>query len=270
MNATVEGKPDIDPTQEKERRTHPAESVAKALRLLDCFVGAGPEVGLSDLARQARLSKSTTFRLLGQLVESGYVDRIGNRYGLSLRAFELGSHYMHDGGRGLRSAAAPHLASLFQYDFLIVNLAMLNGTDVIYLDKIQGPRAPFAPSEVGGRVPAAVTALGKAILAFSPRPTVEAALAHNAECSRRPVAPGLFLRELSRVRGGQVAYEREESAPGITCVASPIMVGRRPIGSVSVSGPVGRFRPERMAAAVHQAAGRTSAEHQRLLYADRL
>ncbi len=240
-------------------------SVGKALQMLDVFLGAAEPLSLSEIARRVGLPKSTAFRLLGQLTGSGYVVRDGNKYSLSLHLFELGNHFARDGVTGLRQVAAPYLGGLFQHVGFVVNLAVLDGGEILYVDKIHGPRAPRTPSGVGGRMPALTTALGKSILAFSADDVVGAALAGLAArlTPYTVTAPGLLRNQLGRVREQGVAYDREESALGLTCVGAPVLIGGRPRAAISVSGPTGRFAPESVAPLVLRTANLIAAEFKR-------
>lgn len=233
-------------------------SVRKSLQLLDACANSTEAATLSDLARRVELPKSTTFRLLGQLVSSGFVTRVGNGYRLSLHTFELGNHALQQNTSSLREVAAPYLGSLFQNASFIVNLAVLDGRDVMWIDKIQGLRAPRSPSVVGGRMTAVTTALGKAILAFSPRDVVRAVVdgRHTVRTARSVLAPGLLLHQFNAARHTGVAYDHEESALGLTCVAAPILAGGMAVAAISISGPTGRYQPEAVAPLVLRTADR--------------
>lgn len=252
------GEPAVPVRRSADSSRSESVSVRKSLQLLDAFAdGSGP-ANLSELARRVMLPKSTTFRLLGQLVESGFVTRIGNTYQLSMHAFELGSQALEQQTAGLREVAAPYLGSLFQNAAFIVNLAVLDGADIVWIDKIQGLRAPRAPSRVGGRMPAAVSALGKTMLAFSSREVVRSAIGENQviRTARAALAPGLLVNQLNTTRRTRIAFDHEDSALGLTCVAAPILRGDRPVAAISISGPTGRYQPENLAPLVLRTADR--------------
>lgn len=259
------GQADTEPASDIGLPAGPAMSVSKALQMLDVFLGAAEPLSLSDIGRRVGLPKSTAFRLLGQLTGSGYVVRKGNKYALSLHLFELGNHVARGGVTGLRQVAAPYLGGLFQHTGFVVNLAVLDGGEVVYVDKIHGPRAPRTPSGVGGRMPALTTALGKSVLAFSPDDVVDAAFATRAAplTPYTVVAPGLLRNQFGRVREQGVAYDREESALGLTCVGAPVLIDGQPIAAISVSGPTGRFAPESVAPLVLRTANLIAAEFKR-------
>lgn len=234
--------------------------VAKSLQLLDAFLTIGPAAGVTELARAAQLPKSTVFRLLGQLRSGGYVAHFGNDYQLDMRLFELGSRVEMCRPDGLRALAAPFLADLFRETSCAVHLALLDGTDVLYIDKVHGHGGPRVPTAVGCRMSAACTALGKAMLPFGHEETTEKILA--AGLPRRTAystsAPGLFIGELTRIRETGIAFDREESALGVACVAAPIRYRGTGIAAVSVSGPTSCLDHGRLRAWVRDAAAQIS------------
>jgi IclR family transcriptional regulator, KDG regulon repressor len=220
---------DIEAAADGEREVVP--SVTKALQLLDAFRTHGPTLGVSQVSRLAGVPKSTAFRLLSHLDQSGFVEREGRGYCLGRRLFELGNSVPLCRPEGLRETAAPHLSRLFMATAgkTAVHLAVLEGTDVVYLEKIAGPQTMSVPTRVGGRMNAACSGLGKSILAFSDRETIGSVLADGL-VRRTPYStadPARFLQHLRRVRDEGVAYDREEVTVGLVCVAAPILVDGR-------------------------------------------
>lgn len=236
-------------------------SVGKALQLLDAFATIGPVAGVSELARAAGLPKSTAFRLLNHLQLAGYVEHSGTDYCLKLRVFELGSKVGVCRPDGLRALAAPFVAELFRETSHAAHLAVLDGPEVLYIEKIHGHNAPRVPTTVGGRMPASCTALGKAMLPFGHDEATQQIL--SAGLPRRTrhsaAAPGLFISQLRRIRDSGVAYDREEAALGVTCVAAPIKFRGTAVAAVSVSGPTSRLDPQKTASRVLRAAAHISA-----------
>ncbi|MBM9460343.1 IclR family transcriptional regulator [Nocardioides sp. zg-536] len=236
----------------------PAILVARALQVLDAFMGEERAMSLSDLARRVALPKSTAFRIVNQLTESGYLVRLGRSYQLSSHLFRLGNSVVVPHQVPLREVAAPHLAGLFQHTGFGVNLAVLDGPgEVLYLDTIRGVRIPTAPFGVGATMPAMITALGKVILAHQDDDTVGAALA--AGWPRRTpytvMGRGLMADQLRKARQTGVAFDRQEAVVGLSCVAAAVLdADGRAIGAVSACGPVGRFKPEAAAPATLRAA----------------
>ncbi|MEY2430564.1 MAG: hypothetical protein QOC92_289 [Acidimicrobiaceae bacterium] len=230
-------------------------SVGKALAILD-ELGTAKSLGVSALARRTELPKSTVFRLLARLEERGYVERLGKEYCLGRRLFELGNQIAACRPSGLRDIALPYLTELYERTHYIVHLAILDGVEVLYLEKLFGRDPTRAPSHVGRRVPAACCGLGKAMLAFSDQALVTEVLGEGLK-RHTPytiAVEQLFLEELARIRDAGVAFDREEVAVGLTCVAAPILIDGRAVAAVSVSGPTARFDPETMVNPVRRAA----------------
>ena len=230
--------------------------VSKSLQLLNAFGGVGEECGVRELARRAELPKSTAHRLLAQLTQSEWVVRVGNKYRLSLQVYELGNRTLEPTVPGIRETAGPYLGDLFLRFRHTAHLAVLNGTDVLYLDKLEGRGSLRVPTRVGGQFPAAATAVGKAMLSFSSQQVLDQVLARGfPRITRHTITgAGVFLAQLRKVREERVAYDLEESALGITCVAAPILVEGKPAAALSVSGPSSRMDLKAAAPVVAKAA----------------
>ena len=215
-------------------------SVGKALAVLDAFRGEGTLLGVSQVGERANLPKSTAHRLLNLLVEHGYVERADDRYRLSRAIFELGNMIFDCSPRSMRTTAMPFMTELYESTHATVHLAVLEDLDVLYVEKIYGHHGVRLPSRVGGRVPALCTALGKAILAFSPTAKAEAAL--NAPIprltARTIVNQGVLRAILEHARETGVADDNEGSTLGARCLAAPVRAKDGIVlGAVSLSFP---------------------------------
>lgn len=215
-------------------------SVGKALAVLDAFRGEGRVLGVSQVAERAGLPRSTAHRLLNLLVEHGYVERTDARYRLSRAIFELGNMVSDCRPRSLRTIAMPFMTELYESTHATVHLAVLDGHDVLCVEKIYGHHGVSLPSRVGGRVPALCTALGKAILGCSDPGTIEAALSVPIpRLTKRTIVNPAVLRDiLARVGQTHVAQDSEGSVLGACCLAAPVLARDSTIlGAVSVSFP---------------------------------
>lgn len=214
-------------------------SVGKALELLAAFRGTVPELGVSELARRASMPKSTAFRLLGDLERAGFVARSGAKYRLGLSLFELGSRVGFCRPNGLRDVAIHDLSELHVHTGLTAHLAILEGTDVVYVEKVHDGGPTRVVTVPGARMPASCTGLGKAMLAFSDGATIRAVVeAGLPRRTRNPITePGRFVRELRRIRDTGVAYDHEEGTLGMSCVAAPVLADGRVVAAISATGP---------------------------------
>ena len=237
-------------------------SVGKAFDLLDAFQSEGvAELPLGTLAAHADLPKATAHGLASALVEERALERTPNGYRLGLRLFELGERVRVK--RDLREAALPFLQDLYEATHHTVHLAVLEGTEVIYLERIRGHRAIPTPSSLGGRLPAHCTGVGKALLAgcadarerLGPWPL-------RARTPYTITAPTVLQREFDRIRRTGVAVDREEVSVGLACVAAGIFVDGQTVAALSVSGPLAQINVNGLTVAVRAAAngvGRTLA-----------
>ncbi len=223
--------------------------------VLEAFGEHDEGLGVSELARRANLPKSTVSRIAADLVGQRFLDRDGDMLYLGVRLFELGQTVEQP--RSLRRFALPVMTDLRDATGQTVHLAVLEGTDVVFIAILRGEPTASPLARVGGRIPAHATALGKAILAFSP-PEVVSRIAGGGLVQRTPHTisePSALLNELAAIRQSGVATEREECAIDRSCLASPILgLGGAPIAAVSVAGSVEAIMPARIAPAVRAAA----------------
>lgn len=151
----------------------------------------------------------------------------------------------------------PFLQDLYERTRETVHLGVREGHDVVYVAKIGGHRQANAPARTGGRLPLHCAAIGKALLAHAD-PEVQREVLAAPMARRTPhtvVAPGILRRQLSTVVKNGVAFEHEESALGIACVAAPVFgETAEPLAAISVTGPTSRFRPETQATTVRATA----------------
>jgi IclR family transcriptional regulator, acetate operon repressor len=236
--------------------TRPVNSVlGRTMALLTAFRSGEEELTLAELARRAGIPKPTAHRLLAELATWNVVERTPGGHRLGMRLFELGQ--LAPRQRGLREAAAPFLADLFEATHETVHLAVPDGVDVVYVQKLPGRHGPRIDSRIGGRMPAYCTGVGKALLAFGPPERLAEVLAAGLvrRTPRTVVAPGLLRQELDRVRACGVAEEHEESTVGIACTAALVMdASGRAVAAISITGWANRMDTARLAPAVRTAA----------------
>jgi IclR family acetate operon transcriptional repressor len=229
--------------------------VGRAFTLLTAFRSGEGELSLAELCRRTGIAKPTAHRLLGELAGWGVVERTERGVRLGLRLFELGQLVPQQ--RDLLEVAAPFLADLFEATHETVHLAVPDGTDVVYVQKLAASGSPDIPSRLGGRMPAYCTGVGKALLAFGPPDRLAATLAAGLprRTPRTVVAPGLLCSELGTIRHSGIAEEHEESAPGIACVAAPVLgPDGLAVAALSITGWANRLNIPRLAPAVRTAA----------------
>lgn len=229
--------------------------LGKAVMVLTSFTVDDTCLGFAEIQRRTGLPKATVHRVLGSLVGAALLERRSDGYRLSGLMFELGMRAPYE--RALLEAATPFLEDLYERTHETVHLGFRQGGEVVYIAKVGGHRQVASPSRVGGRMPLHATALGKALLAHAPaqdRTNILSA-SLNRVTPRTVTASGLLEDQLARVVAHGVAFEFEESAAGVACVAAPVLDShRRALAAISVTGPIHRFDPRRHSAPVLSAA----------------
>ncbi|GAA4594920.1 IclR family transcriptional regulator [Planotetraspora phitsanulokensis] len=247
-----------EPEPTPARPELPLSMVERMTLIMDAFAGRSTRLTLEDVARSTHLPRSTAHRILDQLVRLDWLDHTSFGYSLGRRALGLGGR---NGSHGeVREAAAPLLHDLQIKTGMVVHLAVLDGSDVFYLDKVGGRFALSVPSRVGGRAPAHSTALGKAILAWLEPEQVEALVGRSiSRLTSRTIGDiGTLHQELNRIRQRRgLAFERGECFPNIACVAAAIRGPEGPVASISLVGDA-RMPLEKVAPLVADAARQAS------------
>lgn len=219
------------------RRELPPSMVERVTLIMDVFEGRAARLSLEEVARSTQLPRSTAHRILDQLVRLRWLEHTALGYGLGRRALGLGGG---DGAHSrIREAAAARLHQLQITTGLVVHLAVLDGAEVHYLDKVGGRFAASVPSRVGGRAPAHSTALGKAMLAWLEPEDVESRAAGlMGRLTQRTISDlGTLHQELNRIRQRHgLAFERGECFPDIACVATAVRGPEGPVAAISLVG----------------------------------
>lgn len=210
---------------------------------------------MNELARRTAIPKATVSRLVKEMETEGLLERSAGKVELGLRLFELGERASRR--RSVREVALPFMADLREATQQTIHLAILDRTDVVYVEILRGRNTPRFPSAVGRRLPAHATGVGKALLAESSEEVVDAVIgAGLARVGPRTItSPGALRRHLKWISSSGLAYEHEESAVGVACVASAIQVtDDPPVAAISASGWIGKVDIRRVGPAVRTTA----------------
>jgi DNA-binding IclR family transcriptional regulator len=220
----------------------PVEALDRGLRVVEALAQAGPEgLPLTGLAALLGVNKSTVYRALTALRLRDFVlqDQVTGVYRLGPRPLHLADVYLSQ--ENLPHLLAPALRSLSAEVDELVHLGVLNLPRVTYIAKVEPARAIRVWSTVGGRSPAATSALGRSLLACLD-PVGEESLTVPG----RSVDLTRTMAAVDRARGLGFADEHEENEPGVTCVAMPLMRGDSPVAAVSVTAPAQRMSATRV------------------------
>lgn len=204
-----------------------SSSLRRALSLLDVVAeNQGHTLGLTlaELTLRTGLHKSTLLRLAAPLMEENLLERDheSGRFRLGPGCLRLGQSYLRN--IDLRSAANSGLRALMRTTQSTCHLVVLSGHDVVYLDKVEDEATVRMASRVGATMPAFCTAVGKAMLAYSPAETVDGVLAGELYplTDRTVTDPDLLRQEFAAIRRRGYAIDDRENEPEVRCVAAPI------------------------------------------------
>jgi IclR family transcriptional regulator, pca regulon regulatory protein len=216
-------------------------SLAKGFRVLEVFDAGEPELTLSQIAARAELDPGTTFRLVKTLVMLGYLQPAdGKKYRLSLKVLDLGFNAF--GRMDLHSIARPILRSLVGPVNEAASVAVMDGPELVYVERIQLPLGRLGINQrIGARVPAYCTAVGHAILAYLPieeRLQVLNARERKKLTPNTPVSISEIESRLQRVREVGYAVSDQDTVIGVRVIAAPIFdADDRPWAAISAAAP---------------------------------
>jgi IclR family KDG regulon transcriptional repressor len=221
-----------------------AKTVLKGFAVLETLAQSESPRSVTELARDLRFTKSNVHRLLRTLVTSGYVRYIPEvrRYETSLKLWELGTLLVSR--LDLKVVAAPRLQELAARTHETVHLSIFDGTDAVYIDKIEGVHPVRAYSRVGGRAPAYCVATGKVLLAHQLPEVIAKVAAHlERHTPHTTTKPEVLYDELRRIRRDGYAINRGQWREGVGGAAAPIRDGSGAVvAAVGISGPTDRLR----------------------------
>jgi IclR family pca regulon transcriptional regulator len=206
-----------------------SQSLERGLAILSAFKPSTPELGITDLARTLGLSRSTSHRYVATLARLGYLNQ-----NLSTRKYRLGPRVLDLGlaavnSMELRQVSAPHLQALADETGHTVNMAILDGSDIVYIERCRtsqpGQREIDLNLHVGSRLPAYCTSMGKVLLAHLPPERLTEVLDEIEFVDRGPntiTTRAELAAELQRVRSRDIAVNNEELAYGLRSIAVPV------------------------------------------------
>jgi DNA-binding IclR family transcriptional regulator len=231
-------KPHLKRPLPSEERNYGIQSVSRALAILELFDERRPYLSTTEIAELTGLNRATAYRFCQTLLDLGYLEEVTPRRfrpglkAVSLARAALSSHELPD-------LALPYLRELRERTGETVNMALLDGADIVYVSRLLSDQLLALRLFVGSRLPVYASSLGRAILAFLPDEEVERLLQghkltpfteHTITDRRR------LLAELRRIRNSGYAINDQEFVIGIRGIAAPVFgVGGRPIAAVNIS-----------------------------------
>lgn len=219
-------------------------SLDRGLAILEMFTPEHPVLGVNEIATQLGLSPASAHRYITTLVALGYLEQEPSRkYRLALRVTDLGMGTLN--GTSLREHANPHMRALVQRANFTCSLAVLDGTDIVIVERLRavhrrGYQKSALNINVESRLPAAVTAMGKLLLAHLPRWELYQRL---TEITLKSYGPHTITRkatlriEFAAIRDLGIATNDEELERGFYAIAAAVRDQRDVIAAVNLLAP---------------------------------
>jgi IclR family transcriptional regulator, KDG regulon repressor len=232
------------------QRENVVKSISRALDIIALVGMKKGGLGVTEIANQIDINKSSVFRTLSTLVQYGYIeqDRETGKYKLGYKFLDVSSKLLES--IDLRTEAKPFLQELEQKTNEVIHLVVFDQGEVVYIEKLEGTETLRTHSKVGKRAPMHCTSVGKAILAYLPEHDVLAILDRKGmpyHTDLTITSREALLQELKEIRLRGYALDLEENEYGITCIATPVFdhLGKV-VAAVSISGPTTRMTKNRL------------------------
>jgi IclR family pca regulon transcriptional regulator len=230
-----------------------SQSLERGLAILGCFTPKRPVLGIADIADDLGMSRSTTHRYVITLVALGYLEQGASRkYRLGLRVTDLGMSALNS--TGLREHAHPYLEELRQRTSYTTSLGVLDGTDVLYVDRVRSFRRSQSKIDLelhtGSRLPAHASSIGKLLLAYLPDAEQRDLIGEMKLTKRGPntiTSKKALREELDEIRSAGFAVGDQELAAELYAIAAPVRnEAREVVAAVNLSAPAGMISLEEL------------------------
>ncbi|WP_392967855.1 IclR family transcriptional regulator [Streptomyces sp. LN245] len=226
-------------------------AVTRALDILELFLDGDGTLSAPDIVRKLQLPRTTVHELVTTLAARSYIVQVPGqpgRYRLGVRPYQLGSRYAEQ--LDLAAEGQQVARSVAETCDETVHVAILEGTDVIYIAKVDSTHAVRMVSAAGRRLPAHCTSVGKMLLASLSEPELTSRVPDDADLvAMTPnsiTEPGALREALAEIRSRGIAVESRESTPDVSCVSAPVRDrAGQVVAALSISVPMIRWSDER-------------------------
>ena len=240
------------------------ETLLRGLNILSLYTREMPALTLTEITRATKLNKTTVYRILSTLENAGYLlrDADTKRYRPGLKVLQLG--FASISSLEVRQVARRYLKTLSQQVGETVSLSVLDGTDIIYVDRVRNQRIVGVVLGLGSRLPAHCASMGKAMLAHLPPPELSQYLDQVTlqPCTAKSLVDRQALEaELALVRSQGYATNDEELEMGLRAVAAPIWDNsNHAVAAVNITGSTSSISQERLVGDLAEAVRHTAAQ----------
>ncbi|MBD7937881.1 MULTISPECIES: IclR family transcriptional regulator [Cytobacillus] len=231
-------------------RDNMVKSVSRALDIIDMISLRKHGMGVTEIANEMDINKSSVHRILSTLVKYGYIEQVkdSGKYKVGYKILNISTRLLDS--IDIRSEAKPYLQDLEQKTNEVIHLVVPDNNEVVYIEKLDGNEALRMHSSVGKRAPMHCTSVGKAILAHQPVQVVKEIIQRkglNPHTEHTITDEMALLENLKMIKTKGFALDLEENENGIVCIAVPIFDYQNNVcAAISVSGPLIRMSQERL------------------------
>jgi len=230
----------------KQEDKYIINSVLRATQVLDAFTHEKTSFTHTELSQKLGINNASLTRILHTLVQANFLEKdlSTGTYRLAVKSFQIGSVYLSN--VDFHTAAMPHLSELSAQYGETSNLAILNGNEVFFLDRVESSESIRLQSLVGSRLPAYCTALGKVLLAYQDNEFIDQFLRSTELKKYTPTTitdPELFKEHLKEIKKQGYAIDNNEHQPEFKSTAAPIMDNTaKVIAGISIIAPAHRLQ----------------------------
>ncbi|ASV69447.1 IclR family transcriptional regulator [Cytobacillus sp. FSL W7-1323] len=231
-------------------RDNMVKSVSRALDIIDMISLRKYGMGVTEIANEMDINKSSVHRILSTLVKYGYIEQVkdSGKYKVGYKILNISTRLLDS--IDIRSEAKLYLQDLEQKTNEVIHLVVPDNDEVVYIEKLDGNEALRMHSSVGKRAPMHCTSVGKAILAHQPVQVVKDIIQRKGlkPHTEHTITDEMALLEnLKMIKTKGFALDLEENENGIVCIAVPIFDYQNNVcAAISVSGPLIRMSQERL------------------------
>ncbi|MGQ3383601.1 IclR family transcriptional regulator domain-containing protein [Glutamicibacter sp. TV12E] len=227
-----------------ERPDYFVKSAEKTLAVLLAFSAGNSELTVSQVAAATDQTRASARRFLLTLVDLGYLQAHGNAYRMTPRVLDIGAAYLS--GLTLPQAAVGHLQSLARELEETASLCVLEGQDVLYVERVAAPRLHALNVSIGNRLPAWVTSMGRVLIAYL-EPSEQEAFLQRIELQKYTEHTVSSIEELKKelaaVRQQEWSLVNQELDEGLRGLAVPVIRGGKLLGALNISVQTSRNNP---------------------------
>lgn len=226
------------------------QSVDRALTLLEVLSDHEEGLGITEISTKIELHKSTVHRLLGTLINKGYVKKLafGNKYKLTMKLFELGRKSIEK--VDVIKISRPYLEELRDSIKEVVHLVVQDGADIVYVDKVESENTIRMHSSIGKRSPMYCTSVGKALMAHMEDDEIQNIWSESniVAYTEHTITRFEDMKvEIEKIRNQRYSVDEQENELGVRCVGTAILdYTGNPVAAISVSGPTNRVTKEKV------------------------